>query len=282
MFGSTISALIENVAEHRERLPTRIPQTTGVIPLAGDPLFMMNQYQQPFSASMLAARLEEVLTGRRRPDYPSLSGAPAYISTQFMTTGKAAVACEITNMLPGYERIFGRRLIERVENVTPGRDLPAGATGAMIDQVDTVLTGVGALGTGKPGELSETTGVFIRERVAQEQSARPDCAAIILRAALGEFCGHLLAQPAVSSNDSRVLDELNLGWTGFSLEDVDRVARGATPEGSPGMVVAAFGASKAPIVAEVLRRKMVNVLLIDGQLAKELARLVETGFSGSA
>jgi DNA-binding transcriptional regulator LsrR (DeoR family) len=66
-------------------------------------------------------------------------------------------------------------------------------------------------------------------------------------------------------------------WTGMTYSHYARCAERAAFESKPGVIVVAFGDNKAEVVMEVVKRGLVNTLIIDDSLAIEL--LVGLGHS---
>ncbi len=246
MWGSTIDKIIDGVT--RIARPSR---SSGLraIPLAGDPLYLINHGNQQYSASILAANLERALTGKARPELPSLNGVPAYISRQLMTDQKkAAVLNDFIRAIPGYHRIFG----------------PIG----YVHRIDTVLTGVGVFATNP----QQTTATFIREREKQEG----DDFARLRNLIWGDFAGILIPRNRLSAEEKAFVKSMNQGWTGVSLEQLKEIARRARTGSPPGVITVGFSAeNKTGILRESLRRGLINHLVVDEALAKELGRPTE-------
>lgn len=241
MWGSTIDRIIDGVTRYAQ--PSKRSELRA-IPLAGDPLFLLNQETQQYSASVLAARLERAFTGRTRSDLPSLNGVPAYISRQRMSDpATAATLKDFIQTIPGFHRIFG----------------PIG----LEHQVNTVLTGVGVFAANP-----QHTATFIREREAQEG----DDFAALKKYILGDFAGSILPKPGLRAEQLREVESLNLGWLGIQLGQLKRIARQARTTSPPGVITVAFTGDKAEILRESLKRGLINHLVVDDALALTLAR----------
>jgi DNA-binding transcriptional regulator LsrR (DeoR family) len=242
MWGSAIERIIDGVTRYAQ--PSKRSELRA-IPLAGDPLFLLNQENQEYSASALAAKLERAFTGRTRSDLPSLNGVPAYISRSRMADRKkAAGLMDFIQSIPGYHLIFGSIGYER--------------------QVNTVLTGVGVFASSP----QQTTATFIREREAQEGPEFAPLRQLIL----GDFAGSILPKPGLRPAQNDLVAGLNLGWLGISLSQLKRVAREAKTTSPPGVITVAFASdNKAAIVRESLRRGLINHLVVDDDLAQQLA-----------
>jgi DNA-binding transcriptional regulator LsrR (DeoR family) len=239
MYGKTVSQLIDGIGRYRAATGDR--GGIRVIPLAGDPLYLLNQQTQEVSASHLAAKLERILVGASR-DLPSLTGVPAYVSWDFVSDPKKHVVInEFLKRIPGYAQIFC------------GIDGPP-----YIEQLDTVISGVGIITSSE-----KSTAAFIRERELQDKEKFSSRKHLVL----GDIAGVLLPKPELSDADKAKLDDLNQGWKGVQLNHLRNVARRARPGGPTGVIVAAFSKEKAPIVREAVIRGLVNNLVVDDSLA---------------
>jgi DNA-binding transcriptional regulator LsrR (DeoR family) len=240
MWGFTSDKIIEFVGRYAR--PSR-GREFRAIPLAGDPLHLINQDNQVFSGSALAGKLETAFTGGKRPDLPSLNGVPAYISKALMSDKKkASVLWDFIRNIPGYKRIFGK--------------------GGYVHDLDTVLTGVGVMAINPVH-----TATFIREREAQEGPAFEKARPYIL----GDFAGWVLPRPGLKAPASELVAELNQGWTGISLEQLKHVAAKTKSKSAPGVIAVAFGTEdKSGILRETIKRGLINHLIVDEKLAGQL------------
>jgi DNA-binding transcriptional regulator LsrR (DeoR family) len=155
---------------------------------------------------------------------------------------KAGVLRDFIRDIPGYKRIFG--------------------DGGYVHSLDTVLTGVGVFAAN-----SQHTATFIREREAQEGAEFDKVRKLIL----GDFAGWILPKPGLRTSDAELVNGLNQGWMGISLEQLKKVAGKAKLTSPPGVIAVAFGPeNKAGILRESLKRGLVNHLVVDEKLAKQL------------
>lgn len=264
LWGRTIRGLIESLAPGGARGGVGRPDFR-CIPLCGDPLFLMNQSQQPYSASRLAEQLEQIYTGVESPDLPSLSGVPAYVGRQARGgEDNGQQLRRFVESIPGFQRIFGS---SSGAGSRPG--------GASIDRVDTILTGVGSIPSPEEPDVGSMS-TFIQERIEQEPGLD---VAELRRIAWGDMGGLLLGR-RVDDEDPPEVHELNAGWMGLELSHYARLAKRATEENLPGVILLAAGAAKAPTVVEAVRRGYVNEVLCDRALGDEVRELAGAGEVG--
>jgi hypothetical protein len=88
--------------------------------------------------------------------------------------------------------------------------------------------------------------------------------------------GILIRREDLSAKDKKIVDELNRGWTGIKETHLQSIAGNAKPDGFPGIIVIASGASKVGIVFEIIKRGYVKELVIDKELADELTSSIES------
>ncbi len=164
--------------------------------------------------------------------------------------------------IPGYRDIFGP---------SPDQEKP------WAERLDTILTGMGIVGASshpespRPASVAtaayDETGDFIRERLVQEADVSEAKLAHLI---YGDIGGWLIERPNLEAEDRRLVASLNQGWTGVKGTHFASVARQASSEGAPGVILVVAGAAKAPMVWELVRRGFVNQLLIESTLASAL------------
>ena len=250
MWGRTIEKLIAGIKARRK--PRR--GTIECLPLCGEPVYSMTQELLEFSASQLAVNLARSIQASHR-GLPCLTGVPAYVGRKVLApeSDQPSPWEEFVHGIPNYERIFGTITSDRL---------------ALVNSLDAVLTGVGIVVT-QHGSKDYETGVFIRERVAQEGIAKEALNRIIL----GDIGGLLIEKPGLNPRDHQLVKDLNAGWTGIKASHLERVAKSARPGRAPGVIVAAYGEAKAELVNEIIKRGYVNELVIDPSLADALKGL---------
>lgn len=249
MWGKTMAALVDSIGARPQAASRKRISHLKCIPLCGDPVHLMNQLEVEHSASHLASELEAVLCGGRLPELPCLTGVPAYVPPALL---KNALFEKYLLSIPGYREIFGGFQ----------RDAPR----ALVDEVDTIISGVGVVVT-DPDRAHHETGAFIRERLFQEDSLKK---AELSKWILGDIGGVLVER---SARDAAKVRALNEGWTGVREHHLKRVAKEAAPGNAPGVIVIAKGKAKADLIIEIIRRGYVNEIIVDEELANEIVRL---------
>lgn len=251
MWGSALWKLVNRIKTQVATSKPIKPWPLQCVPLAGDPVHVMHQGNQPCSASQLAAALEEALTGQRQEATPTLTGVHAYYPLRLRMTPEFR---DHLAGIPGYRRIFG-----------------SGSTGPeppLAERVDTFLTGVGVLPLEDSAAWPQAA-VFLRQLIAQQESTAEE----LSRLAYGDFGGLLLAREGLGQRDAARVEALNQSWTGMQLPKLKQLAARAAANRAPGIVVVAAGAAKACMIREVMRRGLVNELIIDTALADALLAL---------
>jgi len=71
------------------------------------------------------------------------------------------------------------------------------------------------------------------------------------------------------------LDKVQISWTGLTLKHLEACARRGTDplKGPPGVVVVSGGKKRAAVTCELIKRGLVNHLIIDDVLARELTEV---------
>jgi len=273
MWGRTIQRLVSRIGEHRELFDQAGRREALCIPLCGDPVRLMNLGLAKYSASHLAAQLAQAINPdpERQSNQPCLVGVPAYLPRRlFLRQGSGAAANweAFVAEIPGYREIFG-----------PNGEQP------WVERLDMILSGAGIIAqqtrpgarrvAGEPTAAHEETGDFILERVKQEAQEKEGLSeATLARLVYGDIGGWLIEKHDLRAAERRLVESLNQGWTGVKGVHFARVARNAEPDGAPGIILVAAGASKAEMVVELVKRGFVNEILIDSNLSSRLKKLL--------
>lgn len=254
MWGRTVFLIAQHIQVLSDTLNRDLLRRIECIPLCGDPIFLMNQRRLEYSASWLAATLQKALAPNFRGSFPCLHGVPAYVSraVRAASTGGRPAWRQLFEELPGYEMIFSSR-------------------SRLIAHVDSIITGAGIVVPGLE-TLEHATGDLIEERLQQEKDLTKEKLDQII---WGDIGGWLLEKPGLKPADKKLVDDLNRGWTGATLEHLSWVAKAAVPGQRVGVILVARGTPKAELILEIVRRGLVNTLLIDEELARYLKTMVQ-------
>jgi len=253
MWGRTVYKLVRSLQAMGDTLDRDSLRRIECIPLCGDPTFLMNQQRLEFSASWLASALEEALTGRAPETFPCLAGVPAYLSRDMRAPAAEAGLPPRSphERIPGFQAIFGR-------------------SKRLIDRVDTIITGAGIVVSGVETK-EHSTGDLIEERVQQEGDITKERLEKLI---WGDIGGWLLEKPGLKSDERKLVDDLNRGWTGATLQHLGRVAAAAQPGGKAGVILVARAPAKARLVVEAITRGLANIVLVDESLGDAIKELV--------
>jgi hypothetical protein len=82
----------------------------------------------------------------------------------------------------------------------------------------------------------------------------------------------LIPKPELEPEDKKLVDELDVMWTGIKLQDIKRIVKVASISDRGGVIVVAIGKQKAAVLYETIRLGLVNEALIDQDLANKLRR----------
>jgi predicted XRE-type DNA-binding protein len=219
-----------------------------VIPLCGEPL---GELPTSFSSSTLAAEIQLLLSGNRETFY-SLSPVPAFIPKDF-SAGEMDAIWKLIGHVKSYHDIFAG----------------GAASSPLAERLDTIITSVGD---------SRHPVSYGKDSILEKSGWRnvEDIEAIIF----GDIAGTWIPRPNISPQHKRVLKKLTEHWTGVREEHLAGCARRAAEnragQNTPaGVVVATFGKNKAECVLAALKRGLVNVLLCDVDLERQLEELLE-------
>ena len=196
-----------------------------------------------YSSTLLAHRFNKILRGPEH-EIVSLSGVPAYIPVSFGDRFR-----EFLDMVPGYRAVYGSK-----------------DSAGLIEETDTIFTGVGVLANHDPHP-----GVFLTERCNREPISEEELAKLVY----GDIGGVLIEQPGTTSADSQFVAKMNRQWTGLQREHLERCARQASGGRGSGVVVFAQGSCKAPLLLKGIALGLINVLVIDETLETAMKESLE-------
>jgi DNA-binding transcriptional regulator LsrR (DeoR family) len=251
-WGQTIGRVAEEI-ETRSFRAARGRQSTRFMPMCGE--FINAKHARPkdvlqFSASMIAARLNAAMGLASEDQPPSLTGVPAVIPRglpdEVAVVRRVYASCSWT-----YRALFG-----------PSQD---SSETPIIERADGVLA---SFGSPRISGLGMT--------LADELIRGGVCTLSELeKLAAGDIGGVLIPKEGLDCKDSCRLAQIQESCTGVNAEMLKAIARKcANKPGCPGIVLLGIGANKACVLRSVLAQGLVNSLVIDQELAKELLRLL--------
>lgn len=245
IFSETVHRVIDGIAWSGLRPRTNRPVT--VIPVAGE---VASYVRVGSSSSWLASRLHELINNNDNQQY-SLSAVPFLIPTHFERSTREAISKWIQD-LPGYRKIFG-------------------GEPSMVSRMDCVFTSVGQDGKPLSAAIKELTEIYGITPSRLREIAATDIGATLVPT-------DLVDEDAEAKAELEALNSVMINLTIDQYRDVCQ--RAADPAMAPdkqpsGVCLFAIGANKARGLLTVLRKGLVNELIIDEELARELTRLLE-------
>jgi hypothetical protein len=243
---------LEAVVAALRSLPYPSPWTKKIIqfvPLSGEPLA---RERSTFSSSSLARELGIAVNGEAY-DAPSLAMVPAFVPDRFRDYERDGV-WKLSELVKSYKTIFG------LHNNGHGALHAAGHTTPTALHLDMILTSVGShdrpLGFGR--------GVLFDEMTVSYE----DLKALVV-AEVGGVC---IRRPNLTSDKIRQFKRIQTSWTGLRKEHLEACAQRGSDllKGPPGVVVISGGAGRAAVICELIKRGLINHLIIDEVLGQEL------------
>jgi len=242
-WGTTISRIIDGIelqaTPHVERARTIVvPVCAEVEDFAG----------KPQSSSVLASRLQEVMSGGGG-ERPMLTRIPAFIPRRFLDTERERGVREMIGASPSYCRIFGGA-------GRKGRRSADG--GGLVARASMLLTSVGS--------AEHPVGLNYNELLDAGDITPKKLKQLVV----GDIGGILIHRLGKGTTADEVL-QLNRMWTGLQFDALKSLAvtaqMAAPPPFKPGVVVACCGRNRAEILEAVVRRGLVNELILDDDAA---------------
>lgn len=236
-WGRTIKSVLEGIQG------SHLPIGAGhQIEFAAVCAELVSLTQSGHSSSMLASALDGIFNSPPE-EQPQLTAFPAYIPARYDDAIRNSIRTYI-NDTAGYRRVFS------------GPD-------ALIGRMDMLMTSVGSANTPIHGSFDELV------------SAGEVDAGDLRKLVLGDMAGILIPRRDLDAADARIVRDLNEMSTGLRLDHVDAIARrGLAAQGRAGVVVLALRSERAEIVLELIRRQLVNELIIDHAAARSLQDLL--------
>jgi hypothetical protein len=261
-WGKTIARLIDGLRP----LHPRFERGTLFYPVSGEPL---REHGEENSATTLASSLQAFVEGGPH-DPPGLNMVIPCIPDRFDEEVTTEIKRSLLGQVEGYRRIF----------------LNDGLQGPLIDEIDTLITGVGtASKTSTDPWLIERVNAMQKEPALTREDFEAytfgDVAGVyLLRPGLTELiAARCVKNPRGSGKASGTpnnaiegkVRRINAQWTGIQREHLARCAeRARASQKTAGVIVLAIGRAKSEIVIEAVNQSLVNHLLIDQDLADAL------------
>jgi DNA-binding transcriptional regulator LsrR (DeoR family) len=238
-WGRTVSNLIEGL--DGKNLVSRELDPIQFVPTCAE---LLGLAMPGFSSTRLTERLID-LVNKGNGDRLSLSGVPAYIPRRYKKEQAAAVRQYVYD-INSYQKIFRGKF-------------------PLASKIDTLLTSIGPPDQPVGGSVADLlTAAGIKAEKLQSL-------------VIGDMGGVLIRQPTLDRSERRLINELNLMWTGLQYEHLEHIAREAAQNPRrTGNIVVAIGQDKAPVLIEIIRLGLVNEIIIDQDLARALVQAVNS------
>lgn len=245
-WGNTIAGIVKGIGDIFPS-PPRKRKPFHFLPLCGEPL---GRSPTRFSASSLSSQLDSIMNGGTNHAY-SLAAVPALIPRDFSLKEEVKTIHKLISHVEAYREIFGE----------PGqRETPRGA---LITQVDTILTSVGpaerTLGFGDD-EFVKTAGINREE---------------LQRLVIGDIGGVLFSRPGLSALDQKAFEQITRQWTGITEGQMRLCVEEARKNKASGIIIVAIGKHKAKIVYECVKRGLANHLVVSQDIVEALEQLLQ-------
>ncbi|MFQ5738715.1 MAG: hypothetical protein ACE5JX_06845 [Acidobacteriota bacterium] len=240
-WGSTLASVIDGL-EALKLVPPLTPQPVRFVATCGEPL---GHDMSEVSSSFLARRLDKIVNGRSERYSSCLAGIAAVIPRKFIAKNEGETIQHFIESAKSYKKVFGAR----------------GSRGehSLISQLDCFLTSVAA--DGRPWNMQKD------EFIVTGGLDRDQLEALVC----GDVGGVLIPRPDLTPRQQEELAEVRQMWTGIRRKDLERCAQ-SSRQGRPGVLVVTFGRNKKRVLYEATKMGLVNELIIDHDLADELAQ----------
>lgn len=236
-WGKTVKSVVDGIMASRQPLD-RSNQTVFAAVCAE----LVSLAQHGHSASRLADTLDE-LFNTAQEEAPQLTGFPAYVPRHYDETMQRSIRQFISDT-PGYQRVFS-------------------GPEALVNRMDMLITSLGS-------SKSPVLGSF--DELVQAAGIRAND---LRQLVVGDVGGILLPRSGLSHAKAALVDELNGLWTGIKIGHLNAIAdRAAENPEMAGVVVVALQAERGDTIFELIRRGLVNELIIDHMAAERLQIIV--------
>lgn len=278
MWGGVIESALRSLEEHyREHPNSRPHHLIRCIPLCGEPTGVVRNSAPRYSSSYLAAELHRIFSGDKvdhhRDEQHLLTAIPAYIPRE----RRDSAVTDFLWSIAGYKEIFGCKTAK-------------GQKAGVADDLDLIVTGLGAFDPDERDDEDSITGIFLRERIELEKARDKSIAAKLRACAIGDVGGWIAPREGIDRDQQSFIKELNTGWTGAQERHFlncaarrRKIVEKQKPDGATepvaekrqpsGVIAIARGAHKDQIVRYSVVQKLVNTVICDLKLARALERL---------
>jgi DNA-binding transcriptional regulator LsrR (DeoR family) len=246
-WGMTISRVIDGLKLLSRRLPHGSQRL--VIPVCAESEGWVGASD---SSAALAHAMNRMLNDQPEPKL-TFPRVPAFVPRRIFGTQKERGVREMMWSSPAYRSVFGK----------PKRGW-TGSVGGLVDQASLLLTSVGS--ADHPTGFNNTE-LLEAGRIKEHR---------LKRLIVGDIGGILIPQYGTHA-DLEEVRELNRMWTGLDYSRLRALAERAAKPGVggqaqiPGVVVVSCGEGREDILEAVVRRGLVNELILDERAATSLA-----------
>ena len=236
-WGRTISAMVDGLEPLRAA--SRDDRIVQFVPVCAELIALA---QKGYSSSRLAERLDNIYNrGRGEPIH--LTGFPAYIPKHYDEVAQRSIR-QFVEDSPNYGRVFS-------------------GPEPMIDRMDALITSVGSSRSPVLGSTAELV------LAGGEEEAQ------LRTLIVGDLGGILISRPDAAEDQTHLVEKLNDMWTGIRIEHVKMIAQRAADDPSrAGVIVAALRAERGETIFELIRRELVNELILDDDAAEGLEQRI--------
>lgn len=235
-WGKTLASIVHAMTEeHRGGLPE---MKIAFFPLCGEAVdFSINEY----SASTHAARLSRFVNGEEGNAW-SLGSTPARIPVKYASRDPDGVR-EFIQESRAYRRIF-------LDD------------DAIVDKMDAMLATAGAI-------YRDPNDHYMADLISRENVSADELG----KWTIGDVAGVFLPRRNLLREHAARVENINERWTGVKLDQIRRCAdRARKKPDALGVILPVIGHSKVEITLEAIRLGLVNHLIVDHDLAREISR----------
>lgn len=239
-WGNTLSSLVD--ALEKKYSYTEYRDKKIFVPLCAE---LIGVASEQYHSTMIADRLNEIVN-KRKAEHLSLSGVPAFIpkhsNGRILKKEEFQFLWEIVNYSNNYRNIF------------KGDE-------SFVNKLDCILTSIGPINEPFGPSIVEVEQFFSFEEIKSE--------------VIGDIGGVLLKKKNYMQNHQSLFIDLEEMWTGIQFDKIKELTEESAKFKKCGVVVFAHGKNKAPVLLEAIRQRLVNKIVIDFELSKELMKLIK-------